>query len=70
MNYYKDYVPTGKWCVEFWRREKWSEWDGTRRQYKEQAVQVANYLNRTTNHDVRVGAFGGHRFRVRRVKED
>lgn len=56
------------WCVEFWDFGEWNEWSDTKCQYKAQAVAIAQKMNRETDHDARLGAFEGHRFRVRKVK--
>jgi hypothetical protein len=56
------------WCVEFWDFGAWNEWADTRCQYKAQAVEIAQKMNRETDHDAREGAFEGHRFRVRKVR--
>lgn len=56
------------WCVQFFDWDAWNEKANTRRRYKAEAVALAELLNRTTSHADRQ-AFGGRRFRVRRVKE-
>lgn len=56
-----------KWCIEFWDFGAWNEFADTRFQYKAQAVDLAQKMNRETDHEGRQ-AFEGHRFRVRRVK--
>ena len=54
------------WCVQFWDWTAWNVYANTVCQHKEQAVDLANRMNRETDHATRVGSFGGHRFRVRR----
>jgi hypothetical protein len=56
------------WCVEFWDFGQWDEMADTRRQYKAQAIEIAQKKNRETDHDTRQGAFEGHRYRVRKVR--
>lgn len=56
------------WCIEFWDFGAWDEMAGTRCRYKAEAIDRAQKLNRETDHEVRQGAFEGHRYRVRKVK--
>jgi len=63
-------VLTRAWCVEFWDFGAWNEWASTRRKYKAEAVALAQKMNRETTHENRIGAFEGHRFRVRRVRKE
>lgn len=57
------------WCVEFWDSDAWNERADTRRRHKAEAVELAQELNRRTSHDDR-RCFDGHRFRVRRARDD
>ncbi len=59
----------GPWCIQFWDCGMWNEKSNTRDPYKPNCVAVAQQLNKETSHAERVGCFGGHRFRVRRVME-
>jgi len=59
-----------EWCVEFWDFGAWNELASTRRKHKAQAVALAQKMNRETSHEIRSGAFEGHRFRVRRVRKE
>jgi hypothetical protein len=59
----------GKWCVEFWDFGEWNERADTRRKYKAQAIEIAQKLNKETDHESRQGAFEGHRYRVRKAKD-
>lgn len=57
-----------KFCVEFWDFDAWNELSSTRRRYRSECVEIAQRLNRETDHTTRCGSFGGRRFRVRRVR--
>lgn len=61
--------PKRLWCVEFWDRDRWDEYAGTRRPTQAQCVALAQQMNREQNPQAAMSPFGGHRFRVRRAKE-
>lgn len=62
--------PKPDWCVEFWDFGAWNEMASTRRKHKAEAIAVAQKLNKETSHEARQGAFEGHRYRVRRVRQE
>jgi hypothetical protein len=57
-----------EWCVQFWDWDAWNVYANTVRQHKQEAIDLANNMNRETDHFTRVSVFGGHRFRVRRYR--
>lgn len=56
------------WCVEFWDNGQWDEWAGTRGYHKAWVIGICEGMNRLVTHEVRQKSYGGHRFRVRKVK--
>jgi hypothetical protein len=56
------------WCIEFWDHDQWDEMAGTRNKYKRPVVERAQRMNKETTDEIRRSVYGGHRFRVRKVK--
>ena len=60
-----------RYCVEFWDHGAWNEWASTGRfKHRQEAVAVAQQMNRETCHEERRDIFEGRRFRVRSVEGD
>lgn len=62
-------MPKRQYCVEFYDHGQWNEWANTKRNTKTECVIIAQEMNKKTKHIDRKEIFGGHRFRVRAVKE-